>query len=188
MVVEVPTDTVLMRPFLGGSFSLKFPFDKEDAFGDFYSVGEYGLIIPFFIFLDAFVLPLQAGRSNRESWSGDNDVVDDELFGQPWVLMTLEKTLGHIGIDGRSCLLRFVCEMQRRPLGRYSVVGELVSLMMTPRNETLTFLKDYSEAAEIGREALDVDHACRSAYDSCPVSVFGFLREKVLERRSTRRR
>ena len=48
-----------------------------------------------------------------------------QLFNQ------VEKSLAQMGIDGKACLLRTICEMQKRPIDHYSIMGEIVTVLMT---------------------------------------------------------
>jgi DM4/DM12 family len=43
----------------------------------------------------------------------------------------VEKSLAQMGVNGKGCLLRTICEMQKRPIDHYSIMGEIVTVLMT---------------------------------------------------------
>lgn len=47
------------------------------------------------------------------------------------IYKTIEGALQTTGIDGKACLLRAICEMQRSTFGRDSLAGEFASLLLT---------------------------------------------------------
>ena len=42
----------------------------------------------------------------------------------------MEGILQATGIDGKSCLLRTICEMQSNPIGEFTVVGEIITILL----------------------------------------------------------
>ena len=48
-----------------------------------------------------------------------------EIFG------SIERSLSSVGVEGRPCLLRFICEMHQRPIGRNSILGEVFDVVFS---------------------------------------------------------
>ncbi|XP_045123401.1 uncharacterized protein LOC123511508 isoform X3 [Portunus trituberculatus] len=87
---------------------------------------------------------------------------------QAGIFRALEDSLAGVGVDGRACLLRLICHLQTRPIGQYTVVGEVLMLLFTrPKRETSDFLKEYQEAEMAGLDGAD----CSLLYPSCPFSL-----------------
>ncbi|XP_063868296.1 uncharacterized protein LOC135104704 isoform X2 [Scylla paramamosain] len=86
---------------------------------------------------------------------------------QAGIFRALEDSLTGVGVDGRACLLRLICHLQTRPIGQYTVVGEVLMLLFTPKRETSDFLKEYQEAEMAGLDGAD----CSMLYPSCPFSL-----------------
>jgi hypothetical protein len=42
----------------------------------------------------------------------------------------MEGILHATGIDGKACLLRTICEMQSNPIGEFTVVGEIITILL----------------------------------------------------------
>ena len=49
---------------------------------------------------------------------------------QSQVYKTMEGILHATGIDGKACLLRTICEMQSNPIGEFTVVGEIITILL----------------------------------------------------------
>ena len=47
------------------------------------------------------------------------------------IFKSVEGALQVAGVDGKSCLLRTICEMQRHPIGEFSILGEIVTILLT---------------------------------------------------------
>ncbi|XP_076040894.1 uncharacterized protein LOC143025305 [Oratosquilla oratoria] len=114
---------------------------------------------PFTILLDALAAEIGVGRS-----LGDDQVaVYSELAAQ---------LTNAFGVDGRSCLLRFVCEMQRRALAEWTIVGELLTVLFNPSKGGEGFLDDFRVAKKLGKADCVL---CSDHYTECPISVFNYF-------------
>ncbi|XP_071523832.1 uncharacterized protein [Panulirus ornatus] len=87
---------------------------------------------------------------------------------QVGVFRQLEASLKTVGLDGRACLLKLVCEAQKPKLLKLNLLGHLLAALLTPRDETL--LAEYAEAAALGRQ-----DSCAPHYPSCPISIFNIF-------------
>ncbi|KAJ9592951.1 hypothetical protein L9F63_015375 [Diploptera punctata] len=70
-------------------------------------------------------------------------------------------------MEGRSCLLRSICEIAETPIYHNGLIGELIHIILTPGYgyNTNEILEDaYHEARRLGQNGVD----CRRAYPSCP--------------------
>ncbi|XP_045107954.1 uncharacterized protein LOC123502769 isoform X1 [Portunus trituberculatus] len=98
---------------------------------------------------------VRRGRSLAEEQVGVYEAVAQKLHTQ-------------FGLDGRACVLRFICELQQRRLGHSTVAGKVLTALFTPHTlETEGQL--YLAAKGLGHRK---DAACASHYSSCPHSVF----------------
>ncbi|XP_037073872.1 uncharacterized protein LOC119095085 [Pollicipes pollicipes] len=82
----------------------------------------------------------------------------------------LENVFSILGLDGRACLLRAICEVSATPLVYDGIVGELLNIALVPRhtNGHHEDLTRYLEAEEHGK----LDSDCGAVYPACPVSLF----------------
>ena len=46
------------------------------------------------------------------------------------IYKSIEGILQTTGVDGKACLLRTICEIQSNELGKYSLIGELVTVLL----------------------------------------------------------
>ncbi|XP_063844731.1 uncharacterized protein LOC135091217 [Scylla paramamosain] len=79
-----------------------------------------------------------------------------------------EKLHTQFDLDGRACVLRFICELQQGQLGHSTVAGKILTVLFTPHT-LKTKGQPYLAAKGLGRRK---DAACASHYSSCPHSVF----------------
>jgi hypothetical protein len=47
------------------------------------------------------------------------------------IYKSIEGALQVTGIDGKACLLRTICEVQRNQLGKFTLAGEFLTLLLT---------------------------------------------------------
>ncbi|KAM7284662.1 hypothetical protein ISCGN_001756 [Ixodes scapularis] len=82
----------------------------------------------------------------------------------------LEHGLGKLGLDGRACVLRAVCEAADHPFREAGLFGEVlhVLLQIPESGYNGTTLKAYYEAGKVGR----YEGKCHQRYASCPLSIF----------------
>ncbi|KAG7173532.1 putative DM4/DM12 family-like protein 16 [Homarus americanus] len=84
----------------------------------------------------------------------------------------LEGSLAIVGLEGRTCLLRLVCDAQSPALLRLNLMGSLLAAIFTPREEAV--MEEYKEAARVGRAR----ESCAKHYPSCPFSIFNIFNPK----------
>jgi len=88
----------------------------------------------------------------------------------------METAYGTAGLDGKKCLLRTICEMQEHRLGEWSMYGELLSILLSPRKDEQSLLDEYIVAEKLGRTNPVL---CSMEYHKCPFSVFNFFNETM---------
>ncbi|XP_064101583.1 uncharacterized protein LOC135212116 [Macrobrachium nipponense] len=125
--------------------------------------GYLTFLFPVSILLDALMDEAEDGRS-----------LGEEQFG---VYESIERRLSaEYGVDGRSCILRFICELQRRPISQWTVAGQLLTVLFTPsyggKKEDLELLMKYRAAQMLGMKD-EID--CSAIYNKCPFSVFYYF-------------
>uniref|UniRef100_A0A182UJ52 Uncharacterized protein n=1 Tax=Anopheles melas TaxID=34690 RepID=A0A182UJ52_9DIPT len=76
----------------------------------------------------------------------------------------VERMLTGWNRNGRSCLLRTICEVAETPLHHNGLVGELFEVMFTP-HETDQLGSEYTLARQYGANGVD----CRRMYAECPL-------------------
>jgi len=172
-------DILYFRPRLVMDNSLTFPYmeaetrrpyARQDAFGTEQLFGQdeprevalVQLLLPIHIFLDALSAEIQTkGRSGLED--------------QPSLFRTVEDLVtSHTGAPGHACVLRFICELQHHPLERWSLLGQLISVLFTPEYGDKNQLLDYATSHRLGRRIRD-SRDCASHYGECPLSVFRYM-------------
>ena len=47
------------------------------------------------------------------------------------IFESLETSLRNAGLDGKACLLRTICEIQNQPINRYSLIGGILTALLT---------------------------------------------------------
>jgi len=151
------SEHILTRPFWEMQNSFTIPVVRESPTGRSEDRSLRSLVtfsLPITIFLDTIFADLEAtGRS----------IEDDQLN----IFNSIESSLSGIGVDGRSCLLRLICELQNNPIGQFTIIGELLSVLFTPKRGLNDFLHDYLEAEVAGRDGRD----CANLYHTCPFSI-----------------
>ncbi|KAK3874179.1 hypothetical protein Pcinc_020867 [Petrolisthes cinctipes] len=150
----------LGRPVYTIINALVVPVDLE---GSADNVAILQFIFPIYIFLDTIVEDIYNGRS-----------LGDE---QAMVYNGLAARLtGQYGLDGKACVQRFVCELQRRHIAGWSVVGNILTHIFTPHTggnkRDIDLLRDYLTAKSLGNKE---DNVCGLHYQSCPFSVFNYF-------------
>ncbi|XP_042876246.1 uncharacterized protein LOC122255933 [Penaeus japonicus] len=155
---------VLTRPAYSLLNTLNFPITTTNpATGVDTLRGFVSIVVPITILLDTLLEETTKGRSFSEDQSG--------------VYQALERRISsNFGVDGRACILRFICELQRRPISEWTVAGQLLTVLFTPRlgggNSDMELLKEYFTAQRLGlKEEVD----CEAMYGTCPVSIFRYF-------------
>ncbi|CAL4153607.1 unnamed protein product [Meganyctiphanes norvegica] len=108
-------------------------------------------------------------REKREAWSplpgvnwagGDREVM----------FQVVEDYLGLVGLPGKACLLRAICEMFETPLPNHGFFGDVIELFFSvsksPHAEKR--MADYLEAETLGKQ----HKSCSKFYSGCEHSLF----------------
>ncbi|XP_032667897.1 uncharacterized protein LOC116842590 isoform X2 [Odontomachus brunneus] len=82
---------------------------------------------------------------------------------------TAEDMLSTLGMNGKACLLRAICEIQGHPLSNFGLIGEMLKLFFTAsRSPFANLLKEYVEAENRGK----FHGECWPYFKDCPKSLF----------------
>ncbi|XP_043277810.1 uncharacterized protein [Venturia canescens] len=82
---------------------------------------------------------------------------------------TAEDMLSTLGLDGKACLLRAICEVQGHPLNNFGLIGEMLKLFFTASKSPFAYmLKEYVEAENRGKKHGE----CWPYFKNCPKSLF----------------
>ncbi|XP_071520543.1 uncharacterized protein [Panulirus ornatus] len=96
---------------------------------------------------------------------------DGDLAGGDREVMyrVVEDTLQTMGVDGKACLLRAICEISELPLQNYGFFGEVLELFLSPSRSPRAArrLQQYQEAEHRGKSEL-----CLQYHQACPYSFF----------------
>ncbi|XP_008545394.1 uncharacterized protein LOC103569710 [Microplitis demolitor] len=83
--------------------------------------------------------------------------------------ITAEEMLSTLGMDGKACLLRAICEVQGHPLSNFGLIGEMLKLFFTAsKSPFANLLNEYVEAENRGK----IHGECWPYYKNCPKSLF----------------
>ncbi|XP_065562331.1 uncharacterized protein LOC136028421 [Artemia franciscana] len=93
------------------------------------------------------------------------------------VFRSIEFGLASLGVDGRACLLRTICELQSNPIINSGLFGEVVTTVLTPKRGINNFLHDYLEAEKVGRMENTTAKSCGLHFSDCPFSVFDVVKK-----------
>ncbi|XP_027227213.2 uncharacterized protein [Penaeus vannamei] len=116
------------------------------------------------VFIFRIAIQLSQVFAAREAEAKGRSLAEDQMT----IYQQLQSSLSAVGVDGRSCLLRFICEAQHRRMQRLNLLGQMLATLLTPKEDD--FLASYSEAAAAGREG-----SCLEQYSECPVSLFTLM-------------
>ncbi|XP_064082261.1 uncharacterized protein LOC135198529 isoform X2 [Macrobrachium nipponense] len=153
----------LLNPGYGSGLSVSLPVGV--------SLQDVGLTTPDHPFADFnnFTFLDELIRGRRE--------VGEEAHGINWaggdreVMYTVvQNTLESIGMNGKVCLLRAICEIFQAPLDRYGIFGEALEIFLSPSLSPYAEfrLDDYLEAELVGRST----GVCLDYHERCPHSLF----------------
>ncbi|XP_015585055.1 uncharacterized protein LOC107262908 isoform X2 [Cephus cinctus] len=82
---------------------------------------------------------------------------------------TAEDMLSTLGMDGKACLLRAICEVQGHPLDNFGLLGEMLKLFFTASKSPFAhLLEEYVEAEKRGK----LHGECWPYFKNCPKSLF----------------
>ncbi|XP_042213507.1 uncharacterized protein LOC121860421 [Homarus americanus] len=154
---------LLSRPVNSLQNTIVFPLMTAGMDGQETLRGFVNFLMPIHIIIDSFVEDLQLGRSYSEDQIGVYESLASRLTSQ-------------FRLEGRACILRFICELQQRPIGRWTLTGHLISLLFTPqvgkKDGDAEMLKEYLVAQILGKKN---NFDCSSLYGSCPFSAFNYF-------------
>lgn len=124
--------------------------------------------------------PMPMGRimSNvAQSLSGRSLSVNGKLIAEDQLhtYRMLESSLGDLGVEGKECLLRAICEMQETKIAEWTYFGEMLTNFLTPKLGDYSFLADYQAAYDLGSRVNSGSSDCQTAYQHCPMSIFNFI-------------
>ncbi|XP_037083299.1 uncharacterized protein LOC119103761, partial [Pollicipes pollicipes] len=83
----------------------------------------------------------------------------------------LANVFNRLGLEGKACLLKTVCEIAGSPLLYDGLIGELLNIALIPSHTvdgTPDELDEYRQAEQLGSSGRD----CRAAFSPCPISLF----------------
>ncbi|KAF4519987.1 hypothetical protein B566_EDAN005487 [Ephemera danica] len=81
----------------------------------------------------------------------------------------VEDFLGTLGMDGKACVLRAICEVHGHPLHHFGLIGEFLRLFFTAsKSPVANLLNEYVEAEQAGQG----DGECWRYHRDCPKSLF----------------
>jgi len=121
---------------------------------------------------------LTMGRGKRSRFAIDQR----DLY--EWAGNILSNTLG---MDGKACVQRLICELAEVPVKDRSLMGEILHRLVEPRRENFNDIEnviDYLEAEDRGRYF----GGCFEKYGMCPLTVRRFLPDNYVEMMKKRRR
>ncbi|KAL6444025.1 hypothetical protein ACFW04_001756 [Cataglyphis niger] len=82
---------------------------------------------------------------------------------------TAEDMLSTLGMNGKACVLRAICEVQGHHLNNFGLIGEMLKLFFTAsRSPFASLLKEYVEAENRGK----FHGECWPYFKDCPKSLF----------------
>ncbi|XP_027215782.2 uncharacterized protein [Penaeus vannamei] len=88
----------------------------------------------------------------------------------------IQNGLENMGLPGKSCLLRAVCEVAKEPVTDLGVVGEILNLIFAAGyGEGSESMHEYVVAEEKGRREGD----CEGRYNECPLGLVSLLHSGV---------
>jgi len=154
-----------IRPTVVMALSTGIPF-ASDRNGDGARITHSfsQMVFPFILFLDTF--------NDEDTTYGSRSLAEDQFD----IFNTIERTVSGFGFNGKSCLLRTVCEMQHHKMAKNTMLGQLFSVLLTPQRSSTDHLHDYVEAEDLGRTNT-TSSSCAEMYQGCPVSLFNMFRK-----------
>ncbi|XP_037081190.1 uncharacterized protein LOC119101905 [Pollicipes pollicipes] len=72
-----------------------------------------------------------------------------------------------LAMEGRGCVLRAICDAAHLDLAKFSLLGEMLSVLLTPKRSHLPEMEDYSQAFKEGKKYGN----CKKRYSDCPLSL-----------------
>ncbi|XP_065562335.1 uncharacterized protein LOC136028424 [Artemia franciscana] len=129
--------------------------------------GLFQVFLPVTLFLDSLFDESEGLLKKRSVAETD----------QLQIFRSIESILSTMGVDGRACLLRTICELQSYPIMNNGLMGEILILVLTPKRGENDFLRDYQEAEKVGRTRNATAKGCGRQFPNCPFSVFDVIKK-----------
>merc|ERR1719342_219376 len=109
-------------------------------------------------------------RKKREAWTGPIPGVNWAGGDRELMFQVLEDALGNVGLPGKPCLLRAICEMFETPLMNHGFVGDVMELFfsVSKASQADKRLAEYLEAETLGKH----HKSCSKYYSGCEHSLF----------------
>merc|ERR1712029_755702 len=121
---------------------------------------------------------LTPGRSQARSFA------NQQMDFYSWISGFLSNTLG---LDGKACIQRLICELAEAPVKERSLMGEILHRIVEPRREgdgSSATVNEYQEAEDQGR----VFGRCFDKYGVCPLTVRRILPDNYAEMMKKKRK
>ncbi|XP_037794253.1 uncharacterized protein LOC119589750 [Penaeus monodon] len=149
-------------------FTYSYPlYEVDEPDGTKNTIALNSIAIGLILFLETLLDEGPATTTSRGR--AERSIQEDQLE----IFRQIEDNISSLGVDGRACVLRFICEMQTNKFSRASLFGELFTLLFTPKpGGDYTVLKEYIAAEEEGRQEGKDSARCAQKYRMCPLPVF----------------
>ncbi|KAF0299859.1 hypothetical protein FJT64_003393 [Amphibalanus amphitrite] len=72
-----------------------------------------------------------------------------------------------LAMEGRACVLRAICDAAELELAKFSLIGEMLSVLLTPKRSRLSEMEEYSIAYKTGKKHGN----CKKYYPDCTLSL-----------------
>ncbi|KAK7080647.1 hypothetical protein SK128_002863, partial [Halocaridina rubra] len=143
-----------VNPLLFVENQLSLPIDVTNT-----DVAELATTVVF-----VFRAAIELNKVFAKKKGDERSLVEDQkaLYEQ------LASSLSAVGVDGRACLLRFICEAQSTRIKKLNLLGKMLATLLTPKEDS--FLEEYNIAATIGRSG-----QCAGNYNKCAISLFNIF-------------
>ncbi|ROT63766.1 hypothetical protein C7M84_018328 [Penaeus vannamei] len=127
---------------------------------------------PFLVYLSSSPPGTMSSENTWGIIEGLDDPSPGDLAGGHREVMykVVEESLQSVGLDGKACLLRAICEMFELPLPNYGFIGELLDLFFSASRSANGKIRlwDYTKAELRSKGGQD----CTPYHEACPYSFF----------------
>ncbi|XP_042878691.1 uncharacterized protein LOC122257467 [Penaeus japonicus] len=154
-----PTPTTTTPPSSGyGAYEANTRFDDHQPGSSYSSYGEG----------DYYSRNDQDGGSGYFGGYGRRSIDSERRAG----FAIIQNGLDNLGLPGRACLLRAVCEIAEEPVDGLGAVGDILNLIFAAGyGEGSEEMQEFAVAEERGRREGD----CEGRYSECPLSLAELL-------------
>ncbi|CAL4085644.1 unnamed protein product [Meganyctiphanes norvegica] len=157
----------------GSDLSISIPF--EISFDD---LGYTSAENPWGLWPEFFDKDALFGRKKRQAWES-MDGVNWAGGDREMVFHVIEDYLLYLGMKGKPCLLRAICETFETPLLKHGLFGEFLQLIFSVSNSigAAQRLGEYLEAEKLGKK----HKSCSKYYDGCSKSLYTHNAQRIKE-------